>query len=197
MRDFNVILFDGFETLDAFGPVEIAGKRPEIYRLEYFSISGGLVTSAQNIQINTRPFSEITSGGILLVPGGQGTRRLVDDTNFISALTDSVKSARYILSVCTGAALLARTGVLDGRAATTNKRAFDWASGQGVAVNWQKRARWVVDGNIYTSSGISAGMDMTLGFIADTQTCELAVEIAQQIEYIWNSNKKDDPFALE
>ena len=63
------------------------------------------------------------------------------------------------MSVCTGSALLARAGVLDGLKATTNKRAFDWVRSQGPRVTWMPRARWVQDGSVFTSSGVSAGMD--------------------------------------
>ncbi|MFA9380811.1 MAG: DJ-1/PfpI family protein, partial [Acetanaerobacterium sp.] len=63
-------------------------------------------------------------------------------------------------------------------------------------VEWQRRARWVVDGKYYTSSGVSAGMDMTLGFVADYLDMEQAYTIANYLEYIWNPDCGDDPFAV-
>jgi transcriptional regulator GlxA family with amidase domain len=71
-----------------------------------------------------------------------------------------------VTSVCTGAALLARAGILDGRRATTNKRAFQWVVEQGPRVEWVREARWVEDGKFVTSSGVSAGINMTLAVIA-------------------------------
>ena len=68
-------------------------------------------------------------------------------------------------------------------------RAFDWAASCGAGVLWQRRARWVRDGKFYTSSGVSAGIDMALGFATDRLGREAAQEIATSIEYVWN----DDP----
>ncbi|MDR3349473.1 MAG: DJ-1/PfpI family protein [Acidaminococcales bacterium] len=196
MRDFNIVLFEQFETLDAFGPAEIIGKLPEMYNLGYFSPKGGAVTSSQNLKALTRPLKEINGGGILLIPGGMGTRNLVRDEAFIEALSCLARAAEYVLTVCTGSALLAKTGLLDGKKATSNKKAFDWVCAQNARVNWQRRARWTVDGRIYTASGISAGMDMALGFIAQMHGGELAGDIAGRIEYVWNADKENDPFAL-
>ncbi|MDR2007158.1 MAG: DJ-1/PfpI family protein [Acidaminococcales bacterium] len=196
MRDFNIVLFEQFETLDAFGPAEIIGKLPDLYKPDYFSLKGGAVTSSQNLKALTRPIKEINAGGILLLPGGMGTRGLVSDEIFIEAISGLAHTAEYVLTVCTGSALLAKTGLLDGKKATTNKRAFDWVLAQNARVNWQRRARWTVDGRIYTASGISAGMDMTLGFIEQMHGENMVRELAGRIEYIWNADKENDPFAL-
>jgi len=103
-------------------------------------------------------------------------------------------SSNYVLTICTGSALLAKTGLLDGRKATSNKRAFDWVMTNGKDVNWIKHARWVVDGKYYTSSGVSAGMDMALGFLADRHGLEFARKVAFEIEYNWTEESEDDNF---
>ena len=193
----NVVLFDDFETLDVFGPVEVIGRLPGAYRLGFYSLGGGLVASAQNVRVHTLPSSEADPSGVLLVPGGRGTRSLVDDPDFTARLLELAQQASYILAVCTGAALLARTGVLDGRRATSNKLAFDWVTSTRPQVDWVRRARWVKDGTVYTSSGVSAGIDMALGFIADRHGVEIAQGIANHIEYVWNPDAGDDPFAPE
>ena len=197
MTDINYILFDNFETLDAFGPVEILGQLPQIYRQRYFSLHGGLVTSRHGIPVLTEAISEIDAGGILFIPGGMGTRKLVIDDAFLKKLLSLAEAASYVLTVCTGSALLAATGFLDGKRATSNKVAFPWASSISEKVNWVYKARWVRDENIYTSSGVSAGMDMVLGFISDLYGEEKAMEIAKYIEYIPNTDMNDDPFAAE
>jgi len=195
MVDFNIVLFDDFETLDAFGPAEIIGKMPKSYKLRYFSMQGGPITSSQQFQVNTEPFSDLNADGVLLIPGGMGTRRLVDNVDFIQQLSVLVNKSVYMLTVCTGSALLAKTGLLDGRCATSNKRAFEWVQSVNANVNWVRQARWVVDGNCYTSSGVSAGMDMTLGFISDLFGQLVAKNASDLIEYIWNVDKNFDPFA--
>jgi len=197
MVSFNIVLFDGFETLDATGPVEVIGQMPETYSLGYFSRSGGSVLSSQQLGVNTRPFSEMDTAGVLLIPGGTGTRKLVDDIDFISKIKEISQNASYALTVCTGSALLAKTGLLCGKNATSNKRAFDWVSGTCAEVHWVKNARWVVDGKYYTSSGVSAGIDMTLGFVSDIHGDDAAREICRNIEYTRNKDKTNDPFAVE
>ena len=120
-----MLLFDDFETLDAFGPVEVLGKVEE-YRLRYFSEHGGTVASAQKTVIVTEPATEADGCGILVVPGGRGTRRLAVFPPFLHFLRGMADDAEYCLSVCTGAALLAACGALDGRRATSNKKSFAW-----------------------------------------------------------------------
>lgn len=170
--DINILLFPDFETLDAFGPVEIFGCIDD-YHLHFVSIDGGAIKSRQ------------------------GTRPLVNDRDFIEVLKQIASKSIYCLTVCTGSALLAKTGLLDRRQATTNKRAFEWVKSISSSVDWIARARWVVDGKFYTSSGVSAGMDMSLGFIADRFGSHVSADIADAIEYIWNADKGNDLFARE
>jgi len=191
---FNVLLFDDFETLDAFGPAEIIGHASQYYELHYFSLSGGEIVSKQQVSVNTISLAEIATG-VLLIPGGIGVRRLVTDTSYLETLKKLAEQAQFVLTVCTCSALLGKTGLLDGKAATSNKLAFDWVRETCPGVNWIRKARWVVDGKYYSSSGVSAGMDMTLGFLSDLHGDGLAQEVATRIEYLWNTDKTHDPFA--
>ena len=190
----HFLLFDGFETLDLFGPVEILNRLPGA-EPHYLSVAGGDVISAQQTCIRTDRLG-VPQGGILLVPGGRGTRPLVHDAGFLAALRAAGHAAGHVLSVCTGSALLAAAGLLDGRQATSNKRALDWVKSTSDHVRWLDRARWAVDGKFYTSSGVSAGMDMCLSFIRDTYGEAPARDIARAIEYVWNDNPAQDDFAL-
>ncbi len=194
MKDFNVVLFNDFETLDVFGPVEVMGKLEKHYKVEFYSLNGGIVRSSQNVRVETLPIPDIEEGGILLIPGGIGTRSEVDNRDFIRTLKKLSEGAIFVLTVCTGSALLAKTGLLKNLKATTNKMAFDWVAGQDAEVQWIRKARWVSDGKYYTSSGVSAGIDMTLGFIGDTLGLEAAEKISRGIEYIWNKDSDNDPF---
>lgn len=166
------MLFPEFETLDVFGPVEVLGHCAG-YSLDYYSMEGGIVISSQGVAVMTKPIAQAERSGVLFIPGGQGTRPLVTDARFLAA-------AHF----------------LDGRKATSNKRAFQWVSNVSRAVLWQPKARWVKDGNCYTSSGVSAGIDMALGFIADQQGRSEAESIAEAIEYVWQSDAEIDPFAF-
>ncbi len=192
--DINILLFDDFETLDAFGPVEVLGCVEE-YRLCYVSFNGGTVVSKQGIQVLTENINDVNQHGILLIPGGRGTRALVNDSEFIKKLSDAVMKSEYCLTVCTGSALLAKTGLLDNIRATSNKMAFKWVKSVSSNVLWVKEARWVVDQKYYTSSGVSAGIDMALGFVSEHLGMDKAQEVCKHIEYIWNSDPDNDPFA--
>ncbi len=201
MLKFIIVLFEGFETLDVFGPVEILGALPEKYELGFYSVAGGLVSSTQNVRVDTTSLeslqAELQDDYFLFLPGGMGTRKEVEDVSFIEAIARLARDAKTVLTVCTGSALLAKTGLLKNLKATSNKRAFEWVASVAQDVKWVGKARWVRDGKFYTSSGVSAGMDMTLGFIADTEGTEAAENIARNIEYIWNKDSEQDPFAVQ
>lgn len=194
--EVQIFLFPDFETLDACGPVEILGRQ-EGYILRYVSNAGGIIKSSQGLPVMTERADRVGEADILLIPGGQGTRTLVDDAAFIAQLRAHAERAACCLTVCTGSVLLAKTGLLDGRKATSNKCAFSWACTQRPEVIWIGHARWVTDGKYYTSSGVSAGIDMALGFIADRYGTEQAQVMAKSIEYVWNGDKEKDDFAAE
>ena len=116
MRDVIAILYDEFETLDVFGPIEILGRLPQYFNPCFYSMAGGIITSSQNVPVMTRPLSELKSGlYILFIPGGTGAREMVNSDNFIASIRTLAENAEFILTVCTGSILLARTGILDGR----------------------------------------------------------------------------------
>lgn len=190
----HILLFDDFETLDIFGPIEILA-RVEEYELVYESLEGGIVRSAQGTQIVTSRLGKAEPDSVLVIPGGRGTRTLVKDDTFLNRLSEFVQNAGYVLSICTGSALLAKAGALDGLKATSNKKALEWVISVSDQVDWIRHARWVRDGKFYTSSGVSAGMDMALGFVGDLYGMQKAEQIAGDIEYIWNRDQNADPFA--
>jgi putative intracellular protease/amidase len=196
IMNINCLAFDDFEVLDLFGPVEVMGKIEE-YSIKYFSMNGGIITGRQGTKIMTENVNEMKSDGVLIIPGGMGTRTLVDDCRFIEKLKYIAEGSKWCLTICTGSALLAKTGLLDNCNATSNKMAFDWVKSNGANVNWKYKARWVVDKKYYTSSGVSAGIDMALGFICDRFGEEKANEIAKIIEYGWNNDRDNDLFALK
>ena len=191
-----VLLFDEFETLDVFGPVEIFGRLKEHYSVSFYSQEGGLITNSHGVSIPTENLSALVDYPmIFLVPGGYGTRKEVDNEDLIQQIRKISERSQYVLTVCTGSALLAKTGLLDGRMATSNKRAFDWVVTTGERVKWLRKPRWTVDGKYYTSAGVSAGMDMTLGFLSDIHGLEFANKVAIEIEYTWINERDMDSFS--
>lgn len=195
MREVVTILFNDFETLDVFGPVEVLGRLKDEFNIQFYSLEGGIIKSSQNVPVVTKPLSELTSSNyILLIPGGMGTRLLVDDQIFVNHLKKLALNSEYILTICTGSILFACTGLLDDKKATTNKRVFEWTE-HFSKTKWIKKARWVQDKNIYSSSGVSAGIDMTLGFIADLLGYDTAKQQSIEIEYNWHEDSTWDPFS--
>ncbi len=140
-------------------------------------------------------FDDAESFDLLLIPGGRGTQTEVANPATLNWIASQAPSAEYVMSVCTGTRLLAAAGVLDGRRATTNKLAFHRVADPWPNVEWVKEARWVEDGKFLTSSGVSAGMDMSLAAIALMHGVELAEQVAVWAEYDWHRNKDHDPFA--
>ena len=196
LKDIITVLYDDFETLDVFGPVEVLGTLADRFNMVFTSLNGGIVTSSQKVPVPTVPFGNPDAGSyVLLIPGGTGTRQLVKDGEYIDHLRRLAGNAEFILTVCTGSILLSKTGILDGRQATSNKKVFAWTGTESPAVNWIKNARWVKDGNIYTSSGVSAGIDMALGFVSDQFGRDTALQVARGIEYEWHEDPSWDPFA--
>jgi transcriptional regulator GlxA family with amidase domain len=195
-RRLGVVLFPQFELLDVFGPLEMFGVLTGMVEITVIAEKKGPVASAQGPEVvATHDFSDSPPLDLILVPGGFGTRAEVDNPAMLSFLKERVPQAEVGMTVCTGTALFARAGLLDGRRATTNKMMFQWVSEQGPKVEWVKEARWVEDGDLVTSSGVSAGIDMALAVIARLFGETVARNISVGTEYEWHRDAGWDPFA--
>ncbi|EJD32998.1 class I glutamine amidotransferase-like protein, partial [Auricularia subglabra TFB-10046 SS5] len=112
-------------------------------------------------------------------------------------LRTQAPSARYVLSVCTGAWILAQAGLLDGKRATTNKSLYDVVvSRTSTSIRWVHKARWVVDGKLWTASGVTAGLDMAFGWVAQVVGQDVARQLAGVMEHA-PRKQDDDEFADE
>lgn len=190
-----VLLFDDYETLDVFGPVEIFGRLVDLYTIKFYSLSGGQIKNRHGVVVLTEKLDTITVDlEIFLIPGGYGTRKEVNNPLLIAKIKEIANQSNYVLTVCTGSALLAKTGLLEHKNATSNKIAFAWVITNGTDISWNKKARWTVDGKYYTSAGVSAGMDMSLGFLHNQHGIEFARRVALEIEYNWIEDKDNDTF---
>ncbi|KAK2627700.1 hypothetical protein QTJ16_002346 [Diplocarpon rosae] len=209
---FGYVLFPGFQALDVFGPLDALNLLSLTTTLNLTLIAATLepvhtdqmpwLVNAANATfgeaiVPTHTFETAPADlDVLIVPGGLGTRApgtLLDaPIEFVRARYPTV---RYLISVCTGAVIAARAGVLDGRCATTNKKAWAQTTAWGPEVKWVPEARWVQDGNIWSSSGVSAGIDTILAFIAAVYGEAEAVTVTNAMEYRRETNPKDDPFA--
>jgi transcriptional regulator GlxA family with amidase domain len=129
---------------------------------------------------------------VLIIPGGGGTRsNMTEEIAFVKEMYPKVK---YIITICTGSTIVSRTGILDGRKATTNKFSWAWAVTQGPKVDWVPTARWVEDGNIWSSSGVSAGIDVAYAFVSRVYGEPVANYLAHTAEYNREMDAHHDPF---
>lgn len=196
-RALSVVLFDGFELLDVVGPVSLFSAVPDLAITYLGPEAGCAVASSQGARlVADAAYADAAAGAdILLVPGGIGTRALVQDAEFVRWLADCGGTAALVTSVCTGSGLLAAAGLLDGYRATSNKRAFGWATGNGRSVEWVPKARWVQDRDRWTSSGVAAGMDMAAALLRAIWGEDVATEAAARIELEVHGDPEWDPFA--
>ncbi|CAF1215146.1 unnamed protein product [Adineta steineri] len=205
----GVIIFPGFALLDVAGPMHFFNSLSAIRPFELSIIAKTMdpvsttppetIVSDNKHQfigqawLPTHTFDNVPDLDIILVPGGFGIR---DETIFnetTAFIKEQYPKLKYLLSVCTGSIMVAAAGILDGRKATSNKRA--WAlTIKHKTVNWIPKARWVVDGNIWSSSGVAAGMDMTYAFISTVFSPDIANQLANAMEYEPHTNPDWDPF---
>lgn len=195
-RTLGIVLYPKFELLDVYGPAEIFGNLPGKLKVVMVAQRAGEVTSAQGPKVVADyGFDDCPPLDLVMVPGGFGTLAELKNEALLDWLRARAEKAEIVMSVCSGSALLAKAGLLDGRRATSNKRYFQIATAQGPSVEWVYKARWVDDGNRVTSSGVSAGIDMALHVVARLYGTKTAEYLADQTEYQWHRDADDDPFA--
>ena len=207
----GVLIFPGFEMLDAYGPMEMWGslkhaparfwggeeKRVGVKLVTIAATRGEIPSNQGPKTVADYGYADSPKLDYLLVPGGIGAVPLVNDTATLNWLRDQATKTKIVMSVCNGASLLAAAGILDGRPATTNKMAFKDSTAPGPKVNWVKQARWVDDGAVVSSSGVSAGMDMTLAVISRLYGQPLGDWLEQITEYDAHRDPSWDPFAVK
>jgi transcriptional regulator GlxA family with amidase domain len=195
-RTVGGLFFDGFELLDIFGPLEMFGVLPQHFDVVTLGERSEPIASAQGPRVVVdRTFDDAGALDVLLVPGGIGTRKGVENARLLDFLRETYPRLEVLASICTGAGLLARAGLLDGRRATTNKAVFAWPVSQGPKTTWVPQARWVEDGNVFTASGVAAGIDMALAVIARLVGEDTAKRVAAGTEHDWHRDATWDPFA--
>lgn len=196
MKTLAVLVFPGFQTLDLFGPLEmLGGLRNEI---EIVIVSETLEpvpsVHGQSLSVD-RSIADGSDYDLLLIPGGDTALVAAKNRAIADWIVETANRVDLVMTVCTGSVLLATTGVLDGRKATTNKLDFEQTVPLAPGVDWVRQARWVEDGKFFTSSGVSAGIDMALAAIAHLFGNEIAEDLAEGSEYEWHKDAGWDPFA--
>ncbi|ETI35058.1 hypothetical protein F441_18404 [Phytophthora nicotianae CJ01A1] len=202
----GVIVFDGVVQQDYVGVISYLEQLPTVcdqpVKFLTISLTSGPLRSGNSLGFGmplyaTHGFEDATEHiDILVIPGGSPGRLVMQKhEKFMKFLKGVADTATHVLTVCTGSAILATTGLLDGKRATTNKMAYQSVVEAHPTVNWVHKARWVQDGKIWTSSGVTAGLDMAHAFMASTYDQNVAETMARYMENVPNTDPNNDPFA--
>jgi transcriptional regulator GlxA family with amidase domain len=200
MRSWNtaIVVYDGVEVLDFAGPFEVFSRARLVPGSEsrrtddsapfrVFTVApekrevvatGGLRVTANFTYKDAPPVD------LLVVPGGFGARQLVEHAPTLDWIRRVAADAELVTSVCTGAALLARAGLLRGKRATTHHGSVEWLASLDPTLRIEQGVRFVDDG-VITSAGVSAGIDMAFAVVEKRCGREVAEETARHIEYRW------------
>ncbi|REK71280.1 DJ-1/PfpI family protein [Paenibacillus paeoniae] len=194
-KNVAVLMYEGVDTLDLAGPFDVIavssnwGQDFNVYTValeqkEYRSVSG--ITLVPTYHVHNCPKADI-----VIVPGGWGSRTEMHNEALTDWIRDVSEQAELTLSVCTGALLLAKAGLLEGLSATTNSRAIDLLREVAPAsTRIVEGVRYVDNGNIILSAGVTAGIDAALHVVERLIGEERALDTAVKLEYNWN---REDP----
>lgn len=189
-RNVGILLFNEVEVLDFSGPFEVFSvtKSKGAIAFYVFTVSekSGSIFARNGLSIN--PAYNITDCPpvqILVVPGGQGTRKEMENQTLLEWIRNCSKRAELTLSVCTGSLLLAKAGLLDGLSATTHHDSLDLLRKAAPKTKVLPKERFVDNGSIVVSAGIAAGIDMSLHVVGRLLGEETAAETAKYMEYPW------------
>jgi transcriptional regulator GlxA family with amidase domain len=193
-RRVGILIYPDVEVFDFCGPYEVfsavrldeSRRREDVSPFEVFLVAEQLepVTATGGMRVlPDHDFADCPPLDILVAPGGWGSRREVDNAAFIAWIGDRAAKAELITSVCTGSFLLGQAGLLAGRRATTHWESLDRMRDTFPKAKVEDRLHFVEDGNLFTSAGISAGIDMALRVVARIHGEHLARATARHMEY--------------
>ncbi|MDO4323502.1 MAG: DJ-1/PfpI family protein [Lachnospiraceae bacterium] len=188
----NIILFDEFETLDAFGPAQIFGRVPEHFHINYLSENGGIISSSQGAGIWTEELWPEEISDVLIIPGGRGAKRLLYlEKELLEHIKKSAEMADYCLMVENGSAILAQTGLLYRRKIADYSYDENWKRMFTAGIVRIPDIRWMADGKYYSCSDSFSSIDMSLGVVAELLDIDVAAKIASQLGYGWDCEEHD------
>lgn len=182
-----IIVFDGVEELDAIGPWEVfqtAATFDKKFSCQFISMSGESVTASKGLVMGVHgAMDQREKFDMVLIPGGQGTRTLVKDKAFQESLKFYLENAQWLTSVCSGALIYASMGLLKEITCTSHHSVLKLLKKIEPKAKILVDKRYVREGNMVTSAGVSAGIDMALWLVGTIHSVELALQIQHHIEY--------------
>ena len=191
-RNVAILIFDDVEVLDFCGPFEVfgvtglrdGGERP--FHVYTVAESAGPVIARNGLSVNpTFTIENCPAPDLLLVPGGQGTRKQIHNSTLVNWVKSQAEQVELLLSVCTGAFVLAKAGLLEGLRATTHHAAVEELRALAPHTELCPTERYVDNGKIILSAGVSAGIDMSLYVVSRLLGKEQAAETARHMQYVY------------
>ena len=185
----GIVLFDGVEELDAVGPWEVFAAWSHFFADDEISVSclspaGGAVAAAKGMTLTAHhSFADAPSYDVLLHPGGKGTRPLMRDDAHLEWVRAQRAAVPLMTSVCTGSLVFAAAGLLRGRPATTHWASLELLAETDPTIEVRAEDRYVDDGDVVTSSGVSAGIDMALHLVRRIAGEQRAKDVRRYIQY--------------
>ncbi|HVX60194.1 MAG TPA: DJ-1/PfpI family protein [Pirellulales bacterium] len=195
-KNLAILIFPEVEVLDFCGPFEVfsvASRLTDPAAFQVFTVAerAGPVIARNGLSVNPHfQLDDCPAPDIVLVPGGQGTRTEMHNERLIKWIKGRAATAELMLSVCTGALLLARAGLLEGLEATTHHGAIELLREVAPNTTVRSNCRYVDNGRVVCSAGIAAGIDMSLHITARLAGAEIAAKTAEQMEYPWAGRAK-------
>lgn len=195
-RRVSLLVFEDAEVLDVAGPYEvfgIAGRRHGLAPFEVSLVAERLDPVRLRNGFTVVPqytLADAPRADLLVIPGGQGTRRELDNPALLAWIRRAAAQAELILSVCTGALLLGRAGLLDGLQATTHHGSYQLLREIAPRTTVRESERFVDNGRIVVAGGVAAGIDMALHVVERLAGEEVAEEAANYMEYHWDRNEE-------
>ena len=194
MRTVAIFLFPDVEVLDFAGPYEVFAVTNELndrrlFRTVTVAAEPGPVRARNGLGVlPDLTFADCPAPDLLVVPGGLGTRPLLGRPEVVAWIAEKAATAEITASVCTGSLLLAKAGLLAGRRATTHHLRFDLLRELAPDAIVLPDRRWLDEGRVATSAGISAGIDLSLHLVARLHGAEVAARTARYMEYDWRAD---------
>lgn len=184
----GIVVFDDAEELDFVGPWEVftmANKvKPDVHRPMLIAQSDKPVRCAKGMRVLPDvTFETCPKLDVLLIPGGIGTRREVENKTLLDWIAKVAKDCQWVTSVCTGALLLTAAGPAKGKRVTTHWGFVETLQGRKEAAEVLENVRYVRDGNVVTAAGVSAGIDMALWLTGQLHNPQFARHVQRAMEY--------------
>lgn len=193
VKQVGIFIFDDVEELDFVGPWEVFQMANEVARLtgqteplsnHLISRDGKDITAVKAMRVGAHmSMEDVKSLDVLLIPGGNGTRTVIKDNAIMNWVGQIAPTCEWVTSVCTGAFVLAKAGLLEGRRAATHWATFEEFERLGLKGELVPNVRYVRDGHIVTAAGVSAGIDMSLWLVGQWISPQFSRDVARAMQY--------------